>query len=153
MENERRFTKVVFLLLLNVVFFILPQRLEIGIRSVNIWCEYCLQNFENPKVGLFQIHFFPLFRITTPLLYLVFIPKYRRPCRSLCKCWKLKKGSANARDAYPEIEEETGCEDSQDLKSLTVKQVTKVDHLKLILIGYTFLWKRLDIPKMRHLRR
>ena len=83
LENERRFSKVILLLLLNLVFFILPQVLIIGIKSVNIWCEFCVTEFEHPNVYLFQVYFFPMFYITTPVLYIVSIPKYRKSCRTL----------------------------------------------------------------------
>ena len=72
LENERRFSKVILLLLLNLVFFILPQVLIIGIKSVNIWCEFCVTEFEHPNVYLFQVYFFPMFYITS-----------QRPCFTL----------------------------------------------------------------------
>ena len=83
LENERRFSKVVLLLLLNLVFFVLPQVLLIVIRCVNIWCESCITEFGSSKVSLLQFYLFPLFYITTPVLYIAFIPKYRKSCGSL----------------------------------------------------------------------
>ena len=83
LENERRFSKVVLLLLLNLVFLLSPQVLLIVIRCVNIWCESCITEFGSSKVSLLQFYLFPLFYITTPVLYIAFIPKYRKSCGSL----------------------------------------------------------------------
>ena len=81
--NERRFSKVVLLLLLNLVFFVLPLILMTVIRSVNIWCELCIGGFNNFDDNLFRLYYFPFFYITTPVLYITFIPKYRKSCHSL----------------------------------------------------------------------
>ena len=83
LENERRFSKVVLVLLLNLVFFVLPQVLIIVIRCVNFLCELCVTGFRDSNVNLLQFYFFPLYFITTPVLYIAFIPKYRKSCRSL----------------------------------------------------------------------
>ena len=83
LENQSRFAKVILLLLLNLVFFVLPQGLMIVINCVNIWCELCIPGLSNRIVILLQVYFFPLFFITTPVLYIAFIPKYRKSCRFL----------------------------------------------------------------------
>ena len=83
LENERRFSKVVLVLLLNLMFFVLPQVLIIVIKGVNFLCELCVAGFRDSNVSLLQFYFFPLYFISTPVLYIAFIPKYRKSCRSL----------------------------------------------------------------------
>ena len=83
LENEKRFSKVVLLLHLNLVFLILPQVLLIGMKAVNVWCELCIKEFFNQNAVLFQAYIFPLFYTTTPVIHIAFIPKYRKSCRNL----------------------------------------------------------------------
>ena len=83
LENERRFAKVVLLLLINMVLFMEPPLLIVGMKSVNVWCDFCFTDINHPNVSLLQMYFFPLFYITTPVLYILFIPKYRKSCRRL----------------------------------------------------------------------
>ena len=90
-QTEKRFAKVVVLLLLNVVVFILPQTLVIGSRMVNVWCNSCLEGLQREKASIFQVYYFPLFYLSTPLLYLVFIPKYRKSLSVLVDCFKTSR--------------------------------------------------------------
>ena len=83
LENERRFLKVVLLLVVNLMIFILPQVILVCLMSLNVCCELGFTEIEHPNVSLFQTYLFPLFYITTPLLYMVFIPKYRKSCLRL----------------------------------------------------------------------
>ena len=85
-KTEKRFAKVVGLLLLNVVLFILPETLVVGGRVINIWCRLCFKGFEDKKASLFQVYYFPIFYLTTPMLYLVFIPKYRKSIAAVFHC-------------------------------------------------------------------
>ncbi len=86
LKNERRFAKVVLLLLVNMVLFMVPPVSIIGMKMVNVLCNFCFMEIEHPNVSLLQMYFFPLFYITTPVLYIVFIPKYRKSCQRLF-CW------------------------------------------------------------------
>ena len=66
LENERRFSKVVLLLLLNLVFLVLPQVLLNVVGCVNIWCQSCITEFGSLKVSLLQFYLFPLFLSQLP---------------------------------------------------------------------------------------
>ena len=90
-QTEKRFAKVVVLLLMNVVLFILPQTLVVASRMVNVWCKSCLEGLQREKASLFQAYYFPLFYSTTPLLYLLFIPKYRKSFSVLVDCFKVSR--------------------------------------------------------------
>ena len=90
-QTEKRFAKVVVLLLLNVVLFIFPQMLVISIRVVNVWCNSCIKELRHKQASLFQVYYFPLFYFTTPLLYLVFIPKYHKSFSVLVSCFKVSR--------------------------------------------------------------
>ena len=88
-QTEKRFAKVVVLLLLNVVLFIFPQMLVVASRVVHVWCNLCMKEFRHKQASIFQVYYFPLFYFTTPLLYLVVIPKYRKSLSVLVSCFKV----------------------------------------------------------------
>ena len=88
-QTEKRFAKVVVLLLFNVLLFMLPQAVAVGFRLVDFWCDSCMKFFRRGKTTLFQVHIFPLFYLTTPILYLAFIPKYRKSFAVMVSCFKV----------------------------------------------------------------
>ena len=90
-QTEKRFAKVVALLLLNVVMFIFPQMLVVSSRVINVWCNLCIKTLRQDKASVFQVYYFPLFYLTTPLLYLFFIPKYHKSLSELLSCFKVSR--------------------------------------------------------------
>jgi hypothetical protein len=90
-QTEKRFAKVVALLLLNVVMFIFPQMFVVASRVINVWCNLCIKTLRQDKASIFQVYYFPLFYLTTPLLYLFFIPKYHKSLSELLSCFKVSR--------------------------------------------------------------
>ena len=78
LRTEKRFAKVVLLLFVNLLIFILPQVIMVSLRLVNIWCNLCAKQLLFPNLELLLAYCSPLFYITSPVLYLTFIPKYRK---------------------------------------------------------------------------
>lgn len=85
LQMESRFAKVVILLLVNLVVFILPQVVIVGMRQANNWCNLCVRKVL-PEANLFHSYIFPLFYISTPILYVTLIPKYRKSLTALFTC-------------------------------------------------------------------
>ena len=86
LQTEKRFAKVVIILLLNVIFFIFPQSVVVAGRALCALCKSCVNCSMLQKAHSFQLYFFPLFYLTTPVLYLVGIPKYRKSLALLFRC-------------------------------------------------------------------
>ena len=86
LRTEKRFAKVVMILLVDVILFILPQAVVVASRVLYVLCKSCVNGSKLQKASIFQLCFFPLFYLTTPVLYLAFIPKYRRSLALLLRC-------------------------------------------------------------------
>lgn len=86
LQTDKRFAKVVIILLLNVILFILPQSAVVAGRAFCDLCKSCVNCLKLQKANLFQLYFFPMFYLTTPVLYLVGIPKYRKSLALLFRC-------------------------------------------------------------------
>ena len=78
LKNERRFAKIVLLLVINLFLVIVPQMLTNGMKLVNMLCDPCFKEISNPNIVQVQLYMFPIFYVTTPVLYIAIIPKYRK---------------------------------------------------------------------------